>query len=161
MNSLKICKCVVTEIFFSQDGNKAHVNWKVTGLGHMEGGGPYLWRKSLINSCSFDHQGVKSVKNELDPNGNLTELQLRAKFSDVCLNPSHQNIDVDKPTWECDDMCVRENGFIKDQMLSLDMGLYYDFTTNSNTSRVSGYTEDGSVSCPGKLYMCIACCCTV
>ena len=119
----------------------------------MEGGGPYLWRKHLINSCSFDHQGVKTVfKNDLDPNGNLTEMQLRAKFSDVCLNPSHQNIDVDKPTWECDDMCVRKSVFIKDQMLSLDMGLYYDFTTNSSTSRVRGYTEDGSVSCPGKSY---------
>ena len=30
------------------------------------------------------------------------------------------------------------------------MGLYYDFTVNASTSRVSGYGEDGAtVSCPG------------
>ena len=39
--------------------------------------------------------------------------------------------------------------FTDETMLSADMGLYYDFTVNEATSRVSGYGEDGKISCPG------------
>ena len=38
-------------------------------------------------------------------------------------------------------------------MLSADMGLYYDFTVDEDTSKVSGYVKDENgdtvVSCPG------------
>ena len=50
-------------------------------------------------------------------------------------------------------MCLEgsENGrFVKESMLSLDMGLYYDFKTDNVTSRVEGFGVDGSLSCPGK-----------
>ena len=44
-----------------------------------------------------------------------------------------------------------ENGrFVKESMLSLDMGLYYDFKTDNTTSRVEGFGVDGTLSCPGK-----------
>ena len=39
--------------------------------------------------------------------------------------------------------------FTDETMLSADMGLYYDFTVDNNTSRVSGLGQDGSISCPG------------
>ena len=39
--------------------------------------------------------------------------------------------------------------FTDETMLSADMGLYYDFTVDNDTSRVSGLGQDGSISCPG------------
>ena len=125
----------------------------------MEGGGPFIWRKSLVNSCPFDvGPAVNSgnFKTEIDPNGTMTAEDIKVLFKDTCLNPSLQKPQTNTPTWICDDSCVQvthnsHNGqFVKDQMLSVDMGLYYDFTTDTNTSRVEGYAEDGSVSCPGK-----------
>ena len=124
-------------------------------MGHMKDGGPFIWRKFLVNSCQIDAGGAKSshFKSEVDPNGTMTEEEVKIMFRDTCLNPSLQKPENDTPTWVCEDICVQgsHNGkFVKDQMLSVDMGLYYDFTTDSNTSRVHGYTEDGSTSCPGK-----------
>ena len=54
--------------------------------------------------------------------------------------------------------CFTEDEFIDEVMLSSDMGLYYDFTVDKNTGRVSGYGDkrlkenegkDRPVSCPG------------
>ena len=122
-------------------------------MGHMEGGGPYLWRKHLVDSCPFNDGGARTVADELDPNGELNKEELMEKYKKTCLNPSHQHPDDNKPTWKCDDMCLEgsENGrFVKESMLSLDMGLYYDFKTDNVTSRVEGFGVDGSLSCPGK-----------
>ena len=54
-----------------------------------------------------------------------------------------------KPTWTCNEKCLTKDDFTDETMLSADMGLYYDFTVNEATSRVSGYGQDGKISCPG------------
>ena len=86
---------------------------------------------------------------EFDPEGLLTDEEVKVLYEDACYNPTNQKPSADLPTWVCDDRCVTPDDFVDDIMLSSDMGLYYDFTVDSETSRVSGYGVDGSVSCLG------------